>query len=379
MVLMNVNLDNFLVFSNYSMNLSYAKKIVNSSIPEEYLDGRPNFRYKKLIVLMGANATGKTALSRILMAIFNFIAKREYASIVELIEDSTKDAFFSVDLAFSDFRLYRVTGIFKGKKTKSAELDSKDIIVEVKSEVIQKNDSYERCASRLDVKSPDLFDNYIKALESVPYLTWKFEDSFALSGHQRAIEPIEPNLYTVVLEKTMQALDPRIKSVDRIRDTENTFVIRYDNHVVLIKDGIVMEPNKLSSGTAEGIGVANMITAMKLKAMDFYFCDEKFSHIHSFAEKAFLSVLVEMIGQNQQLFFTTHNSDILDLNLPLHSYAFLRRDENNNNSITCVFASDYLKKNTVSLKNAVDNDIFSSSPDTDRIYRISESIQGGSR
>lgn len=369
MVVLDIKLDNILVFNNFSLNLSYPKKPVNSVLIDENLDGRPNFRYKKLIVLMGANATGKTALGNALRGIFNFIARKEYVVITELIEDPKKEASFSVDLAFSDFRLFRIKAVFKPKNSRQ-EYKSADIQIDVKSEIILKNDSYERCAARLSKKEAPQFDNYIQALEAVPFLTWKFELPFASSGKQYAIEPVVPELYSFVLEKTLQALDPRIESIEKIKDTDNTFIIRYKNRIVLIKDGEVMEAEKLSSGTKDGIGIADLITAMKCHAIDFLFCDEKFSHVHSASEKAFLALLIEMIGPNQQLFFTTHNSDILDMNLPFHSYAFLRRDEFDENTVSCIFASDYLKKNTQSLKNAVENDLFLVAPNTDRIFGI---------
>ena len=375
MVILNLELDNFLVFNQFKLNFSYPKKLVNSTIPEEHLAGRPNFRYKKLVVLMGANATGKTALSRILRSILNFISRREYSLITGLIEDPMKDASCLIDFAFSDFMLYRVEVKFKGRKDRQAEYRSEDIDVVVRSEQILKNDSYERCLERLIVKEIPQAESYIQELEKIPYLTWKFEDPFDASGKQRALEPVAPGFYTRILNKTLHALDPRILGVDRIPDTDNTFIIKYDNHFVLIKDGIVMEPEKLSSGTAEGIGVADLITAMKLRAMDFFFCDEKFSHIHSVSEKAFLSLLIELIGPNQQLIITTHNSDILDMDLPLHSFAFLRRNVSDEKQISCVFASDYLKKNTVSLKNEVENDLFSASPDTDMIFGISDLLR----
>ena len=54
------------------MNLSYPKKIVNSSIENEFLTGFTNFRYKKVNILMGANATGKTSFGKMLMNIFHF-------------------------------------------------------------------------------------------------------------------------------------------------------------------------------------------------------------------------------------------------------------------------------------------------------------------
>jgi AAA15 family ATPase/GTPase len=328
---------------------------------------------------MGANASGKTALRKVLMGAFNFISKKEYALITDLIEDTQKDASFSIDMAFDDNYLYRVSAQFKGRKKSYSEIRSEDILVEVKKEKILKSDSYEKCVKRLEEKSPEKYDSYIQALESIPFITWNFELRFVDRGIQRVIEPFEPNVYTAVLEETLKALDPRIIQVKKIEDRgkDNTFIIDYKNHSVLIKDGIVMEAEKLSSGTADGVGIAGLITSIKLKATNFIYCDEKFAQIHPDAEKAFLALMTDMLDGNQQLFFTTHNTDILDLNLPFHTFAFLRRDESDDNNVSCIYASDYLKKNNQSLKNAVENDLFSTSPDTDSIYRLNEIFQGG--
>ena len=379
MVLLDIKLTNFLLFNDFSMNLSYPKKPVNSSIEKEHLVDRPNFRYKKLIVLMGANASGKTALGKVLMGAFNFISKKEYALITELIEDTQKDASFSLDMAFDDNYLYRVSALFKGRKKSYSEIRSEDILVEVKKEKILKGDSYEKCVQRLEEKNPEKYDSCIQALESIPFISWNFELRFVDRGIQRVIEPFEPNVYTAVLEETLKALDPRIIQVKKIEDRgkDNTFIIDYKNHSVLIKDGIVMEAEKLSSGTADGVGIAGLITSIKLKATNFIYCDEKFAQIHPDAEKAFLALMTDMLDGNQQLFFTTHNTDTLDLNLPFHTFAFLRRDESDDNNVSCIYASDYLKKNNQSLKNAVENDLFSTSPDTDSIYRLNEIFQGG--
>ena len=374
-VVMNIELDNFLLFQDFHLNLSYPKRPVNSTIPDEHISDRPNFRYKKLVILMGANATGKTALSRVLMGIFNFISRKEYISIVPYIEDPMKNASFVIDFAFTEHILYRISCTIAAQGNKSPNYKSADISVTVLSEEIQKTDSYERCLARLLAKEAPLFDNYIQALEAVPHLTWKFEDPFGAGGKQRAVEPVAPGLYTIILEKTLQALDPRIRQVQRVPNTDDTFLIQFENHTAVIKDGQVMDPETLSSGTAEGIGIANLLTALRLQAMDFFFCDEKFSHVHSDSEKAFLSLMIELMRNDQQLIITTHNTDILDMDLPLHSFAFLRRDLSDPNSVQCVFASEYLKKNTASLKNAVENDLFSAAPDTDRISAIGDCIR----
>lgn len=83
------------------MNMSYPKKIVNSYIEDEFLAGRSNFRYKKVNILMGANATGKTSIGKMLMKIFNFIKKQQDSYLISVICDNTKDASFCMDFVVS--------------------------------------------------------------------------------------------------------------------------------------------------------------------------------------------------------------------------------------------------------------------------------------
>ena len=51
MIIMDLKIDNFLAFKNFHMNMSYPKKIVDSTIEQEYLVDRPNFRYKKVNII----------------------------------------------------------------------------------------------------------------------------------------------------------------------------------------------------------------------------------------------------------------------------------------------------------------------------------------
>ena len=74
--------------------------------------------------------------------------------------------------------------------------------------------------------------------------------------------------------------------------------------------------------------------------------------------------MLERISNNEQLIFTTHNTDMLDLNLPKHAFMFLRKvKEQGVYRVSAVSASDILKRNTDSVRNAVENNIFGSIPD----------------
>ena len=157
----------------------------------------------------------------------------------------------------------------------------------------------------------------------------------------------------------------------RLSEVEGAYAIRTKNNVAIIQDGQIPDIGWLSSGTKSGIAIAVMIADMVEKKCDFFYCDEKFSYIHSDIEKALLSVMIELLDDDTQLFFTTHNTDILDMQLPKHSYTFMKKEVYGEDSkIECINAGEILKRSTDSLKSAVENDLFSSAPATDLIYDI---------
>lgn len=366
MVILNIQLDNFIVFDNFSLCTSYSKKVVNSTIPDENLDGYPNFRYRKAIILMGANATGKTALGNVFMGIMNFIHRREYRGLVDFIENRQSQAFFSIDMAYPNGMLYRVDTTIAALPDDRTEYVSEDISVVVRKERIRVSDNYERCRNRMILTDPITADNYVDSLENVPGMTWYF----AFSEQNDINENSHLDMNLDVLKETLCTLDPRIQDVLSVPDSKNSYIIRFPYGYELVNNGRVLQDCKLSSGTREGIAVADIIASLRYSKVDFYYCDEKFSHIHSEVEKSFISVLISLLGPNKQIFITTHNTDVLDMALPKHSYAFLRRDELSAENISCVYASDYAKKNTAVLKNMVENDVFSSTPDTSGILAL---------
>lgn len=64
-----------------------------------------------------------------------------------------------------------------------------------------------------------------------------------------------------------------------------------------------------------------------------------------------------------ELVFTTHYLDILNLSLCKHSF-------NDDQDISIVNAATYLKRKTDSLRNAVDHDLFSVAPRLDEIENL---------
>lgn len=369
MIIMDLKINNFFAFKNFHMNMSYPKKIVNSYIQDEYLKDRSNFRYKKVNILMGANATGKTSVGRMLMKIFNFIDKQQYKTLVSVICDNHKDAYFSMDFVVESYRLYRLD-VKIGAICNDD--DSHPLFACTRYVDIQEKDSYESCVKKLEKIPLELKSNFVEELEKIERMAWLFAYPADLSTG--IVSCSKSDKYPMILDYTLRALDSSIQAVEKIDMVENTYVIRMKNQNLVIQDGEVIKNNILSSGTKAGIDIAQMLAAIINGDNGFYYCDEKFSYVHSDIEKAFLSIMMNGLKDNDQLFFTTHNTDILDLPLPKHTFVFLKKDVYDEETpIKCVQASDFLKRNTDSLRNAVENDLFSVSPNLDLIYDI-ESI-----
>lgn len=370
MIVMDIKVNNFFAFKNFHMNMTYPKKIIDSSIENEFLKERTNFRYKKVNILMGANATGKTSFGKLLMAIFNFMDKKQFEKITDSISDTSKEANFSLDFVLPDYMLYRITTNIAAK---ADEYKSSDIDVSVKKIEINKKDSYESCVSRLEQLPDDKKTNYIEELEKIKGLSWLFNYPSDSNENHKLLIPDYSERYLKILEHTLKALDPSIIRVEKIDNVDNAYVIRMQNQSLIIQDGKIMDNNILSSGTRAGVEVAGVLMSMLEGTYGFYYCDEKFSYIHSDIEKAFLAVMIQKMKNDEQLFFTTHNTDILDLPLPKHSFMFLKKDiDDSEQPIKVISASQYLKRNTDSIRNAVDNDLFSVSPNVNLIYEIAD-------
>ncbi|MFV0393804.1 MAG: AAA family ATPase [Coprobacillaceae bacterium] len=369
MIVMDLKIDNFYAFKNFQMNMSYPKKIIDSNIENEFMKDRPNFRYKKVNIIMGGNATGKTSIGKMLMRVFNFIDKKDFDSLTSTICDASKVATFSIDIALKDFKLYRIETIISPNTEKKYAIS--DIKVVVKSAKINKNDSYESTAKKLTKLNNSDSINYIVELEKISSkLGWLFayaKDEAYLNENNK-----DEN-YLKILNYTLKALDPSIIEVEKVPNVEDSYVIKTKHHNLIMQEGQVLNDSPLSSGTIAGIDIAFMISSIKNGAHGFYYCDEKFSYVHSDIEKAFLSLMINLLKDNDQLFFTTHNTDILELALPKHAYTFLKKDMTDREQpIKVVNAAEYLKRNTDSLSNAVDNDLFSSAPSLELIYEIED-------
>ena len=345
MVILNVKLDNIYGFRNFEINFSYPKKIVNSLIPSEHLPGRLNFRYKKAVILMGANASGKTTLGKALYVILNYLRTDDSYGLWTFRGDDNIPAKFSIDFVAKKNILSRFTG----------DLSPKSMFFDYFEAEIREQDSYEKAVKRL--KGANIVG------DDFAFLKYRF--AYPGVTHSLQTDGLNPAIVQKVLESVIGTLDPTLANVSISKDLKDSFIIRKKGIEVIIQDGKLLNKEALSSGTIEGVDISMFLAGMLQENDCFYYCDEHFSYIQSDIEKRIFGIMLDHLGDYDQLIFTTHNMDMLDLNLPKHAYAFLRKkpDENGDYKISAVYADEYLKRNTDSIRSAVENDIFDSLPD----------------
>lgn len=362
MIVLNLKLDKIYGFNNFEINFTYPKKVVNSILDGEHLEGRERFRYKKAVVLMGANATGKTSLGRTLQKIFSFIKTGNMMVLLDLVSD--QDASFSIDFVNIGFTMHRLTAtIYANRQHISFKYETAEI---------DKMDSYEKCVEKLRIFSMDKselpsysFINHVGPIDyrfSYP----EIESSLMLSGTNK-------DTLLKTLRAVIGTLDPTLHDVSISKDLKDTFIIKRKGTEIIIQEGKLLNKEVLSSGTAEGIDVAVFLASMQSGKPCFYYCDEHFSYIQSDIERRIFGLMMERIANNGQLIFTTHNTDMLDLNLPKHTYMFLRKKlVNGEYCISAISASEILKRNTDSVRSAVENDVFASLPDDSLLDELEE-------
>jgi len=371
---MRLKIDNFYSFKDFEINFSYPRKVKNSLIEHEFIEKIPNFRFKKLNIIMGANSAGKTTFRKTLRNIFNFIAKQRVDLLLEAVNKEGTEAMFELDIVLKEenkYNLYRLNVVVE--KIMLNEDDEHLNIKKMKlsKATLNKNDSYERAIERLDVvkkysQEENEKNETEKILDEINGFGWFF--NFPQSNNlTKKIKNLN------VASNILKTFDNTIQNIKEIENTENGYQIIFKNRdSVLLQNGKIVDRDILSSGTEEALGIIFAIDQMIQEPDRPFYIDEKFSHAHSELEKSILSIMIDIMGNESQLFFTTHNSDILTMNFPTHSFTFLSKREDGKTKVT--YPEDMIKRNDRNLINYVKNNVFDTIPDDELIYDIIDII-----
>ncbi len=364
MIILNIKANNLYCFKNFEIDFSYKTINSKSLIEYEYLEEYTNIKFKKLNIFVGCNASGKTVFGKLLSDILSFIENKD-DKIINSIPVSEKSAMFSIDFIIKKekYILYRVECSIENSIIKHMKVQSINVI---------KKDSYKKLIENFNIIA-DLQNNedeflttdMIKILKNINLKAnalFCFTDEI-ISGNKNIKYDI--NILNIVLK----VFDNSIKEVTEVEGTDNGYLISFNHGArLLIQNGKAVEGDILSSGTKEGLSLAYIISEMKREPNRIFYIDEKFSHIHTDVEKATLSVMIELLGKEAQLFFTTHNLDILEMSIPNHSFTFFSK---RNNEVKVIYPERKTKnQNDRSLKNKVENDFFETVPDYSSLYDL---------
>ena len=374
MIIAKMYLDNVYAFKDFDISSVYPKKLVNAPLDGEYLQDYPNFRYKKLNIIIGSNATGKTSLGRTILHMCLFLKTKESKPLFDLVCDKTKQSriVFDYVLKTDDYYLNRADVIID----KVEEKEEQKILMRFYSTKLQKNDSYETAAARFD--NDVQYKDYLECLTDVEFGSYNF--SFPLTEENYdyihcQFEKEDQEEFRQVLLPVLSTLDPSIKDVIVSSEVDDTYIIVPENgeKFYVSNNAKISSIERLSSGTKYGFNIAATLFAMKKHLNGFYYIDEQFSYTNSEIEIAILNLMVSYLGDGEQLFFTSHNVELLSLNYPNHTFTFLKKVAvNNKNIIEEVNAASLEKRNNVNIKNLYDNDFFGVHPNLEKIYELGE-------
>ncbi|WP_431022581.1 putative ATP-binding protein involved in virulence [Erwinia rhapontici] len=389
-------IDNLFCFKDAELNLSFSRPPVNSSLEGEYIDGYEKFYFKKVCILSGANASGKTSLGRVIFAVQQFLDDGDMITSSLSITDKTKNAYIEADF-FQEHNgfLYRVAFNFSESEKKSIRL----LGTTVAAVSLRKNDSCATATKRLDKVWQEsnfslsgrhrYFSTYLLTQDSFKEACVEegffFGYHFILSENEEKGNNIS-RLTTATLSAVLKTFDNTIKSVSELTTKDEgtppeiqgySITFKNNDKVILDLDGDITNKERLSRGTYEAVKISQLLAGVisdkvsdstyEDKGSAVYYLDEKMAFTHTELEKIILTLIISKLCRYGQFFYTTHNYDILSLDLPTHSFTFTKRLDG---ATSFIDATDVYKKNDRNLLTYVKNDCFGTIPDVSLIEEI---------
>ncbi|MDY3047893.1 MAG: hypothetical protein SOR23_06675, partial [Candidatus Enterosoma sp.] len=290
MVIINMKLNHILCFNDFQICFSYPRKLKKTTIQNENLKAFPSFKYKKLNVFLGSNASGKTSMMKVIYSFLNFISRKEERYIKDIINPC-----FSESEAWIDYVDNHALHRMKIKTTENGKEDFK-IFLSHSSVELKQYDTYEKAALVLD-EINDNYEDYLLILNRMKDIP--FEWNMILPSTEENYDPIhfintkdknQERDYLSILNVILKTLDPSIIKITKSLDSDDAFVVHQENEerIIIQSGNKITDIKRLSSGTKYGINLANMVFAIKYHIGSIYLIDEQFSYISSDIELAIL-------------------------------------------------------------------------------------------
>lgn len=348
MIITRLKIDNLYGFQDFELDLTYPRKQPQSFVDYEYLEDVPSFKFKRVCILMGTNASGKTSLGKVLWGIqcainrFNGNFKNLPSDLLDAICNNQKTAKITIEFVIPKSNIFQYIYI---------EFD-KDTVINFKTSHIYLNASDTNLTAQAKLEKQK---NIVS--DDSDFLTWKalffnldgrlfssFYYVFA-QNHSNDFE-IGTTLNTENLDKLLcilRTFDPSIVDVSPLKTEKKDGETIFEGYTVFFENGDSVKvtdngetftekgKNRFSKGTYDVLSVADFILYIlrnaNIEESTTYFLDEKLASSHSELEMTILNLIIQKLNKHSQFFYTTHNYDVLDLNLPAHSFVFLHKED----------------------------------------------------
>lgn len=344
MIITRLKIDNLYGFQNFELDLTYPRKHPQSFLDYEYLENVPKFKFKRVCILMGTNASGKTSLGKVIWGVQTCI-NRDLSSLpkqlYEAICDKTKSAYIEIEFVIPDSNIFQYIYIefteqeIITKKAYHIDLLPSDTNITVKNRLKkQKKSDLNNLISEWNV----VLINFKDKLFSPFYYVFaeNHSNDFHLGTTLNA-----SNLHKLL--PILQTFDPSISEIGEIETKKADGKNIFEGYTVFFKNGDSVKvtdngetftekgKNRFSKGTYDILSVAdfilNILNHTHRENSITYFLDEKLASSHSELEMTILNLIIQKLNKYSQFFYTTHNYDVLDLNLPAHSFVFLHKED----------------------------------------------------
>ena len=374
MVILRVACDNFYMFKDFNLDFTYNERIVHPISQHDVLFEGSHIKVRKNLIVMGGNASGKTTFGKLLCMIMNFICGT-YISDNEIKlnaaqYDKNKNATFEIEFVIDDVA-YLLQTEFNNGNLKSEKLFIQTINKSYDIKTLRETFKNSKPFSDYNSDKSDInagAASYIFSLSKHKQLTelrGRIGFSFKFSEFELNAAKNELFINVDFINDLLPKIDNSVESVKKLETNDLTisksYLIKFKNGETLtVPEGDLNYcKERLSHGTREAINLS--ILFKNLSSTNIFYMDEQLAHMHSELEAYLIRQAFLKKADDAQLFFTTHNIELLELNVPINSFVFFVRNKEGFNE--AIYPSEKLNKNDRNLRNYYENDYFGILPD----------------
>lgn len=344
MILLKVKCDNIYMFKDFEIDFTYERKIKHPLSQDDALFKGSKINVRKNLMIMGGNASGKTTFGKLLCLISNYIvrgyADKDFFGLDDIRYDQERDSSFYVEFYLNGY-LYSVDVAFENTNLKYESVKMCKVyetynIEKLRRKLIDSDPILPPYLSKnRDEQNKDLLFSYCFSSnedESIKNIKSNIHFMFRMSSmsSDSTAKPTKTDIK--MLDKMLPFIDDSVKSVNVMRvngkDT-NTYQIAFKNgSSMVVPDGkLPLCKDRLSHGTFEAIDFLITMYAFRKRTKLLAYVDERLAHMHSELEAYLARKMFLCRNYDSQFFFTTHNLEMFQLNIPMNAFMFFKRNE----------------------------------------------------